>query len=308
MAIPHIIQMQLIKKRLIAKEGKPKLDEIRKILAELPNYNTGPYGKIREWLHDEIKKTKTRSKIKHQDWLGVEKQGIRQFVLVGQPSVGKSSLIAKLSGLQTKVASYEFTTLKPIPGVINLNGAYIQIVDLPGLVEGATEDVGQGKRLIGIVKNCDGILLMHDLTKPVSELKKITRELGKAGINKSVIVIGNKIDLEGAKKNLIELRKMFSNNNVISISTLDGRGLEELKQEIWNVCKLIRVYPEDKKEPMILEKRSNVRDFVQKIHKDLLMKFKFATLSGPSAKFDNQRVGLEHELMDLDKVKLKLEK
>ena len=48
MAIPHIIQMQLIKKRLIDKEGKAKLDEIKKIIAELPGYNTGPYGKIKE--------------------------------------------------------------------------------------------------------------------------------------------------------------------------------------------------------------------------------------------------------------------
>jgi len=307
MAIPHIIQMQLIKKRLIGKEGKVKLEEIKKILAELPGFNTGPYGKIKDWLQEEIKKTKTRSSIKHQDWLGVERQGSRQFVLVGCPSVGKSSLIAKLSGLQTKVASYEFTTLKPIPAVINLNGAHIQIVDLPGLVEGATEDASGGKRLIGIVKNTDGVLLMADLTKEPSELVKITKELGKAKINKPIIIIGNKIDLDGSKENLRKLKKKFPNQRIIPVSTKTEEGFRELKQEIWNNSGLIRIYPENKSEPMILDKGATIKDFIEKVHKEMLAKFKFAKVTGPSSKFPNQRVGLEHELKDKDEVELKLE-
>jgi uncharacterized protein len=308
MAIPHIIQMQLIKKRLIGKEGKPKLEEIRKILAELPNYNTGPYGRIREWLHDEVKKTKTRSNVKHQDWLDIKKQGQKQFVLVGCPSVGKSSLIAKLSGVQTKIASYEFTTLRPLPATINLNGAYIQIIDLPGLIEGATEDVGQGKRLLAIVKHSDGILLMADLSKPLTELEKIIRELEKSEIIMSLIIIGNKIDLPGAHEKLIGLRKRFPKQKVLAISTTTEQGLEELKQEIWKKSNLIRVYPKDKQEPMIVEIGATIKDFVEKIHKDLLVKFKFATIRGTSAKFPDQRVGLSHVLEDNDKIDLKLER
>lgn len=308
MAIPHIIQMQLIKKRLIGKEGKSKLEEIRKIEQELPGFNTGPYGKIKDWLRDEIKKTKTRSKIKHQDWLDIKKQGSRQFVLVGCPSAGKSSLISKLSGLQTKIASYEFTTLKPLPAVINLNGAYIQIVDLPGLIEGATEDAGQGKRLLNIVRSADGILLMADLSKPITELRKITKELGKAKISRPIIVIGNKIDLADAKQNLKKLKEMFPKQKVIPLSSTTGEGLTELKQEIWNASGLIRTFPQNKQEPMILEAGDTVKDFVQKIHKDLLAKFRFATITGPSAKFPKQRAGLNHILEDTDVVDLKLEK
>ncbi len=84
--------------------------------------------------------------------MGVPRQGHKRFCLVGTPSAGKSSLLSKLSGMDIKIADYEFTMLKPIPAVVKLNEAQIQIVDLPGLIEGATEDAGGGKRLMGIVK------------------------------------------------------------------------------------------------------------------------------------------------------------
>jgi uncharacterized protein len=123
MALPPDVQKRLIRKRLIGLEGKARLKEIKQILEELPGYKTGDYGVIRKDLLKEIETTKIRSKIKHQDWLGVLRQGHKQFCLVGSPSAGKSSLLAKLSGMDIKTAEYEFTTLKPIPAVIKLNGA-----------------------------------------------------------------------------------------------------------------------------------------------------------------------------------------
>jgi len=305
MALPHLVQMQKIKERIHDLDGKAKLNEIKKIQDELPGFNTGPYGKIKQWLREEIKKTKTKSNVKHQDWLGVKRQGIRQFVLVGYPSVGKSSLIKKLSGLQTKVAAYAFTTLKPIPGTINIHGAYFQIVDLPGLVEGAGEDTGGGKRLIGIIKNTDGIILMHDLSKSLTELEKIVKELEKAKIQKPTLIIGNKIDLKGAKGNLKKLKKKFPNKTVLGLSVTKD-NLDGLGEELWNMSNLIRVYTIDKgdKEPVILEQGSTIKDFVEKIHKDLLKEFKSAKVTGPSAKFPNQTVGLGHFLKDEDVVEV----
>ncbi len=302
MALPHLIQMQKIKKRLINLDGKPKLNEIKKIQDELPNFNAGPYVKIRQWLIEEIKKTKTKSNVKHQDWLGVKRQGIRQFVLVGYPSVGKSSLIKKFSGLQTKVAAYAFTTLKPIPGVVNINGAYFQIVDLPGIVEGAGEDVGGGKRLIGIIKNTDGIILMHDLSTSLKEFEKIVKELEKANIQ---LIIGNKIDLKGAKENLKKLKKRFSNKTVLGLS-VNNDSLNKFGEELWKMSNLIKVFTIDKKdkEPIILEHGSTIKNFVEKIHKDLLKEFKSAKLTGPSSKFPNQTVGLTHVLKDEDVVEI----
>ena len=65
MALPHLIQMQKIKERLHDLDGKAKLNEIKKIQSELPGFNTGPYGKIKQWLREEIKKTKTKKEAKH---------------------------------------------------------------------------------------------------------------------------------------------------------------------------------------------------------------------------------------------------
>ncbi|MCR4285007.1 MAG: GTP-binding protein [archaeon] len=308
MAIPHIIQMRLIKQRLKNLDGRAKLKEIKKVLDEMPKYNTGPYGEIRKWVRDQATKTKTKSEIKHQDWLGVKKQGDRQLVLVGKPSVGKSSLIQKLSGVQTKIASYEFTTLEPIPAAIKINGATFQIVDLPGLIKGATEDVGGGKRLIGIVKQTDGILLMSDLSKPIDELDELIGELNKSEINKPTIIIGNKIDLEKARKGLQILKKKFPKLKVIGISTITEEGFEELKKEIWNLSGLIRIFPNNENEPMILDKSSTVKDFAEKVHKDLIKKFRHAIVSGTSTKFDNQQVGISHILEDMDKIELVLER
>lgn len=308
MAIPHEVQKQLIKKRLIGKDGKARLKEIKKIKSELPGYKTGPYGEIKKWLKGEIKKTKTKSKIRHQDWLGVKRQGSRQFVLVGCPNVGKSSLIHELSGIQIKIADYEFTTLEPIPAVINIYGAYFQIVDLPGLVEGATEDVGGGKRLMGIVKNADGVLLMHDLSKPLNEIDKMINELSKTNIKKQIIIIGNKLDLDGSRVELKKLKKKFPDKKVIGLSTITKEGINKLKEELWTVGELIRVYPKKEKSPLILEKNSSIQDFVKKIHKNLIKKFKLARVTGESSKFANQQVGLNHILKDKDIVEVVFEK
>ena len=302
MALPHDIQKQKIRKRLIGLEGKARLNEIKKIFDELPGYNTGPYGKIKKSLMKEIEKTKTRSKVKHQDWLGVPRQGHKQFCLVGAPSAGKSSLLAKLSGMQIKTAEYEFTTLKPIPAIVKLNNAQIQIVDLPGFIEGATEDAGGGKRLIGIVKNTDGILFMIDLTKDYSRAEKVYNELVKAEINKPIIFIGSKIDSPLAKENAEKLKKKFK--DLILISIITNEGIEKLKNRIWEESNLIRVYTEKTEEPMILEKDSSVEDLVKVIHKNLLENFKEAVINGKSAKFPNQKVGLSHILQDEDRIKI----
>ncbi|MBT3323638.1 GTP-binding protein [archaeon] len=306
MVMPHQVQFKIIKKRLKGLEGKAKLKEIEEIRQELPGFNTGPYGEMKSWLTDEVKKTKTRSNIKHQDWLGVKRQGKKQFVLVGCPSVGKSSLIQKLSGIQIKVAAYEFTTLKPQPAVINLKGADIQIVDLPGLLKGAVDDIGGGKRLIGIVRNADGIIFMHDLSKPLSDMQKIMDEIDKAKIKKPKIILGNKVDL--ARDNFRELKEKFSKDKVIAISTETEEGFNELKEEIWNLSNLIRVFTVHDRKPFILAKDSRVSDLLQKIHREFLEKFKVARVTGKSAKFPRQSVGINHYLEDEDEIQIILKK
>jgi small GTP-binding protein len=303
MALPPVIQKQKIKKRLLGLEGKAKIKEIKKILEELPGYFQGDYGIIRKNLMEEIKKTTTRSKIKYQDWLGVIRQGDKQFCLVGAPSVGKSSLLSKLSGMKIKTAAYSFTTLKPIPSIVKLNGAQVQIVDLPGLIGGATEDIGGGKRLLGIVRNTDGIIFMIDLTKDYSEAEAVWNELLKARIEKPIIIVANKIDAATSMIQIEHLKKKFKENLVL-ISVLTGAGLDVLKERIWKNCNLIRIYTENTKEPMVIRKGSTVKEAVGAVHKKLLDGFKWGILNGKSAKFPNQKVGLNHVVEDEDRLKI----
>ena len=106
----------------------------------------------------------------------------------GFPSVGKSSLLNELTGGRTdsKVASYDFTTLRAIPGMMEINGAYIQLIDLPGIILGAAQGKGRGKEILGAVRTADLILIIicfqDDGTLKLSDLNDIRGELYNVGI------------------------------------------------------------------------------------------------------------------------------
>lgn len=102
--------------------------------------------------------------------------------MVGFPSVGKSTLLSSVTDTQSLSAAYEFTTLTCIPGVINYNDAKIQLLDLPGIIEGASEGKGRGRQVIAVAKNSDMILMILDATKAEEQRVKIARELEKVGI------------------------------------------------------------------------------------------------------------------------------
>jgi hypothetical protein len=294
--------MQLIKKRIKGKEGKQKINELKQIMEELPGFTSGAYAEIRAWIKEEIGKTKTRAKVKHQDWIGVKKDGAAQIVLVGAPNIGKSSLLKALSDIQIKVANYAFTTLKPIPAMIKYEGIEVQLVEIPGLIKGAHEDKGGGRRLLGIIRGADGIILMHDLSRNTAEAKMILNELDKAGIDKPMIIAANKIDL--GTENLENLKKEFPDKTILAISVKQGIGLEELKKQAWNLTGLIKVYTQDKEQPIALPKGATIKQLAEKVHKDFVKRFKHAIVTGKSAKFPKQRAGLGHVLEDGDVVEI----
>jgi len=112
----------------------------------------------------------------------VSKSGDTRVGLVGFPSVGKSSLLTKLTGTFSLAAGYEFTTLTAIPGTMHYRGAKIQILDLPGIIEGAKDGKGRGRQVIASACTCDVILIVLDASKPVTHKKKIEKELHGFGI------------------------------------------------------------------------------------------------------------------------------
>ncbi|RZN60401.1 GTP-binding protein [Methanonatronarchaeum sp. AMET6-2] len=111
----------------------------------------------------------------------VQKTGDRTAVLVGFPSVGKSTLLSKLTGAESEIASYDFTTLDVIPGMLKHKGCDIQILDVPGLIEGASSDRGRGRRVLSVVRNCDLVIIVTDVHR-MEQIEKIKNELHDAGI------------------------------------------------------------------------------------------------------------------------------
>jgi len=117
----------------------------------------------------------------------VKRTGDARVGLVGFPSVGKSTLLTKLTGTYSCVAEYEFTTLTTVPGIIRYRGAKIQLLDLPGIIEGAKDGKGRGRQVIAVARTCNLILIILDVLKPLIHKKIIENELEGFGIrlNKS---------------------------------------------------------------------------------------------------------------------------
>lgn len=126
----------------------------------------------------------------------VKKQGDATIVLVGPPSVGKSTLINKLTNANSKIAPYAFTTLTVIPGMMIYKNARIQILDVPGLIEGAEEGKGRGKEVLSVVRGSDLIIIMTEPER-VSAFDSILAALERNGIrvnkNKPRIQIDKKL-------------------------------------------------------------------------------------------------------------------
>ena len=110
----------------------------------------------------------------------VKKSGDATVVLVGLPSVGKSTLLNRITNAKSKVGSYQFTTLEVVPGTMEYNGARIQVLDLPGIIKGASSGKGLGKRVLAVARSADLVLFIVDVFQPEARsiLEKELRTVG----------------------------------------------------------------------------------------------------------------------------------
>src|SRR3989440_5356696 len=173
MPMPHRTQMQVIKRRLVGKEGGERIKELRAILAELPGYKSGPYADIRKWVTGQIEESRVRKKAVHRDSIAVRREGVAQVAFVGPPNAGKSSLLQALSSIQIKTGDYPFTTLRPVPALTRIRGVLVQLVEIPGLISGAAEDRGGGRALLGVLRGADAIVYCHPCGSPIDELETV---------------------------------------------------------------------------------------------------------------------------------------
>ncbi len=120
-------------------------------------------------------------KARGDDRFTVRKTGDGTAVLLGFPSVGKSTLLNKLTKAKSDIAAYAFTTLSAVPGMMEYKFAKIQIIDVPGIVSGAASGRGRGKEVLGIIRNADLILILVDALYP-EHYKAILKEVYETGV------------------------------------------------------------------------------------------------------------------------------
>lgn len=307
MPMPHRTQMMLIQRRLSGKEGSDRVRELRAILTELPNYKNGPYADIRKWVMGQIEATRARARVVQRDSIAVRREGAAQIALVGPPNTGKSSLLHALSEVQVKIGDYAFTTLRPVPALVRLGGVLVQFVEIPGLIEGASEDRGGGRALLGVLRSADAIIFCQEAGGRTEQIEAVRAEVAAAGIERPAILAATKAD-EADAAAIDRLRASFPDLEVLPVSIIDEASLELLKAAAWRLTGLIRVYlrhgPTVDAEPLALADGATVLDVARDIHKDMAANFKSARVWGPSARFEGQQVGREHALMDGDVVEI----
>src|SRR4051794_38616728 len=220
MPMPHRTFAQVAKRRLVGKEGKERIREVRSLISELPDYRNGPYADLRKSLLAEIEETRTRSSAVHRDSIAVRREGAAQVALVGPPNVGKSSVLQALSEIQIRTGDYAFTTLRPVPALTRIGGVLVQLVEIPGLIEGANEDRGGGRALLGVLRSADAIVYCVRAGSAPAELGVVMHEVRETGIEAPAFIAVTRAD-EAPPNAVAAIARAFPELPVIGVSVLD---------------------------------------------------------------------------------------
>ena len=161
--------------------------------------------------------------------------------LVGYPNAGKSTLLTAISRARPKIAAYPFTTLTPQVGILEYaDWKRLTVCDVPGLIEGASHNVGLGHEFLRHIERCKIIVLLLDMAgtdnrKPWDDYKQLLKELelyDPALLKKDRIVVANKMDEAIAEENLKQFKKKIKKVSLLPISAAFDQGLEKFKLTI----------------------------------------------------------------------------
>lgn len=204
-----------------------------------------------------------------EHWLQLELKVLADVGLLGYPSVGKSSIIRKVSAARPDVAAYHFTTLTPVLGVVSLPGdRNFVMADIPGLIDGAAEGVGLGHNFLRHVERSNILLHILDVSgmegrDPKDDFDAINRELAKYSptlAKKKQIVVLNKIDLVQDDTTIPKVTKYFEDKGyeVFAVNALTGQGLPELMERAYYYVENYEPEPEASDDAVVYEAKEDV--------------------------------------------------
>ena len=309
-----------------AREPEEKIRIIEEMIGIMPKHKGTDHlkadlrAKIAK-LQREGERKKQQSR--RQNPYLIDKEGAAQVVLIGPPNSGKSQLLKTVCpSAQTVVEAYPYSTQRPVPGMMKYENMSFQLIDMPPIVNGKLE-WWQAE----ILKLADGAVLILDLAEsgPLNDLEDIEKGLdqvnikllGKAEYVEEIgvkgletIIAANKIDLPGTGQTLeIFLELVGDRYDVIAISAVTGRGVDQLGTTLFEKLRLIRIFTKipgrepDLTDPYVLSKGDTVMDLAESVHKDFGEKLKFARVWGKN-KYDGQKVPRDYVLRDGDVVEL----
>lgn len=254
----------------------------------------------------------------------VDREGVKQTLLLGPPNAGKSALLAALTAATPEVAEYPYTTTHLLPGMMPVRDVQLQLVDSPAISHDFVRPFMNSQ-----LRATDLVLLVvsladDDLLSGVDALREILEGWhvrlvpAEPGTGPSrerearvpALVVGTHADDDAAALREGLLRDSLGERwPVHSVSTATGHGLDALREKILETLALVRVYTKvpghkpDMTSPFLLERGATVMDLAAAVHKDVAAGLSFARIWGHDA-FDGQHVQRDHILCDGDVVEL----
>lgn len=251
----------------------------------------------------------------------VEREGVGQVALVGPPNTGKSSLLAALTKALPAIADYPYTTRTPLAGMMRYENVQVQLVDCPPLGEEYLEPW-----FPDLLRRADAFaLVLAPPQDPDAQLAALEAILAhyqlalsggdgaapKPGLSsRRALIIFNKIDLVPDPEELaLYLEILGERFPVRAVSARTGQGLPELRQALFALLNLVRVYTRapgkaaNFKSPFVLPAKSTLQELADRIHHDLGRGFKFARVWGKDT-FEGQRVQRDYLLREGDIVEI----
>ena len=310
-----------------AASREEKMAALREMLALIPKH------KGTEKLQGDLKKRLAKLEEEetharrpgHRAEVGhVQREGAGQWVMLGPPNAGKSSLLKALTHAHPEIAEYPFTTRLPQPGMMPFEDVQMQLVDTPAVAPGHSEPY-----LPNLVHGADGVLVVLDVAADDVdvEAREVAGVLDRARVwprsrpppadaapilvLRPVLVVGNKRDLDDDGTFAALAREAVGEDlPFVAVSAKRGDGLEALRPLLFAELRRIRVHTKepghkaDEGKPFVLPEGATVEELAERVHHDVAAHLKFARIWGRHARFDGQQVDRHHVLEDGDVVEL----